>query len=133
MKRIFLFFACLALMSLACLQSALITSEQLPITGNQFPTSEITTTAAVAQPTLTKVPAAAATDQSHKPCANVIAFESLHLRSEPNENAMVLTWLKNGDQVKLISTSNGDWWLVRFGSLTGFARSVYLQESECGS
>lgn len=130
MKRIFLFLTCLVLMNLACLQSAAISDQQL---AASFPTSEITTATAApaAQPTLTKVPTAAATS-AHKPCANVIAFESLHLRSDPNENATVLTWLKHGDQVQVISIANADWWLVRFGSLTGFARSVYLQESECG-
>jgi len=116
---------CLALSSLACLHTAAIADDVKVVATPTFVkvTAESTATA---KPSLQPSPAGKGSS-----CAVVIANEALHLRSEPNEHAAVLAWLKHGDQVKLISTSNADWWLVRVSSLTGFARSIYLEESEC--
>ena len=68
---------------------------------------------------------------TNKVCAVVIAVEALHLRKGPSEDDIVLTWLKNGDVVQVVSDANIDWWRIDARGVSGYARSIYLQESEC--
>lgn len=64
-------------------------------------------------------------------CAFVTASQSLHLRSEPNENAHVITWLLSGEQVKVISPVSPWWTVETMDGERGYARAKYLQEGEC--
>jgi uncharacterized protein YgiM (DUF1202 family) len=64
-------------------------------------------------------------------CAVVNAELSLHLRQDPGTEAQVLAYLRNGEVVKLISQANPDWWKIQRGKLIGFARSRYLQATDC--
>lgn len=64
-------------------------------------------------------------------CAVVIADEALNLRVAPSADDIVLTWLDRGDVVEVVSDLDPDWWRVRFDDVEGFARSIYLQDSEC--
>lgn len=116
----------LGIFSLACLGSGAASSiDAEPVPG----------TAAI----LTNTPAPGATDRATSAptlapierCAVVIADQSLHLRELASESARVLTWLKRGDVVQVVSIANMQWTHVRFEGFEGFARSVYLQESEC--
>jgi len=125
MKKITLALLCLALTSLACLQTAVVAQDIKVTTSPTFVKVQVL----VAEPTSTEVATAAAEGQI---CARVVAIEALHLRTGANEHAIVLTWLKNGDVVQVIDQSDGDWWFVESSTgRSGYARSVYLQESEC--
>lgn len=126
MKKMYSLILCLAFLSLACLGSGAASSidaESVPGTAS----------------TLTNTPAPGATDQATSAptllpierCAVVIADEALHLRELSSETARVLTWLKRGDVVQVVSIANVQWTQVRFEGFEGFARSIYLQESEC--
>lgn len=116
------------LASLACLESAAVSNQPSAISTQPSMINTQALASSTTQPTLTKTPTAV---DDQRTCAQVIAIEALHLRAEPNEHAEILTWLKYGDQVQVISRSNVDWWLVHVGELVGYARSIYLEESEC--
>lgn len=126
MKKTIVILLCLVFLSLACLStSAAVNSDpNLPI--------EIS-------PTLTNAPRAAAptmttalmSDSPVENCAVVIADEALHLRGGPSANDIVLTWLDRDDLVHVIEGGESEWWRVSFEGVEGFARSIYLQESEC--
>lgn len=126
MNKIMISILCLALASLACLGSGAASSigvESVPGTAA----------------TLTNTPAPGATDRATSAptlvpierCAVVIADEALHLRGAASESAFVLTWLKRGDVVQVVSIANMQWTHVRFEGFEGFARSVYLENVEC--
>lgn len=126
MKQLYKLFLCLAFLSLACLGSG--AGSSLPAVDESTP-SQVSTMGAAAideaplamSPTLATVPR----------CAVVIAAESLHLRGSASEHGAVLTWLNRGVVVELVDDSSPNWWRVKLGDLEGFARSIYLQESEC--
>lgn len=115
MKKTIVLILCLAFLSLACLGSGAIQSVE-----NDF--------VELVQATVTDRPTVAIPAES---CAVVIADRSLHLRGGPSESAEVLTWLKRGDVVQVVSDSDPNWTRVRFEDLEGFARSIYLRGSEC--
>ena len=128
MKRILTSLTCLALASLACLQTvAAVAPESSMITANAV-TAPATSAIQVAEPTLTKVGTAAA-----PACAVVSAYQSLHLRREANERAVVLAWLMHGDVVHVVPAGqlDNDWWFIEHEGVYGYARSKYLQASEC--
>ena len=50
----------------------------------------------------------------------------LYMRTGPNMSYEIITCLKNGTTVNVISKSAGKWWLVSYGSLTGYMFSGYL-------
>lgn len=64
-------------------------------------------------------------------CALISANEALHLRLGPGPNALVLAFMRRGEVVKLLSTTNEDWWLIKRGGLIGYARSRYMDRAEC--
>lgn len=64
-------------------------------------------------------------------CALVVADTALNLRDGPSVDDSVLTWLSRGDVVELVSDLDPNWWRVRFEGFEGFARSIYLRDSEC--
>lgn len=66
-------------------------------------------------------------------CAVISAEEALHLRVGSDANAPILGFMESGEVVTLISARNADWWLIKRGDLVGYARSKYLEKSECGS
>lgn len=126
MKKSISFLLCLAFLSLACLGSGAASSanDQSLSVAERTLTNTPAPGASTSAPTLTATP-------NESRCAVVIADQSLHLRRGASEDAEVLTWLKSGDVLVLISNSDPDWWRVRFEGFEGFARSIYLQESEC--
>lgn len=125
MKQLTIVVSCLALLSLACLQGAMI-SESLGAT--MAPTFATQTAAPKIGQTLTKVTAAPSAEER---CVVVVAAEALHLRSGASEHAQILTWLFRGDVVRVVDQSDGDWWKVEYAGVAGFARSIYLQDKEC--
>jgi uncharacterized protein YgiM (DUF1202 family) len=62
-------------------------------------------------------------------CATVTAIQSLHLRAQPNERAEVIGYLRNGEQVRVITF--GQWWKISTRAGTGYANAKYLQITEC--
>lgn len=136
MKRLTIVILCLALLSLACLQSAGVSDQQLAI--SLTPTILISESAAGAVydveaindivPTLTKVSPAIAAART---CARVTAVDALHLRKGPSENDIVLAWLNHGDLVQVLDQSDPDWWFIESRGVSGYARSIYLQIGVC--
>jgi uncharacterized protein YgiM (DUF1202 family) len=126
MKKTVVLILCLVFLSLACLETVAVADHAAIATAATF--LLITPDA-----TLTLSPVAPTRQATSAPmCARVTAIEALHLRTGANEHAIVLTWLKHGDLVQVIDQSDGDWWFVESSTgRSGYARSVYLQESEC--
>ena len=122
-QKLFLWFFCLAFISLACL------SPKEPFATPGEPATLI-------RPTAT--PAAAVTPSalpspswSESECAVISADEALHLRVGPDEHSRSLAFMTSGEVVKLISAANVDWWKIKIGDQIGYARSKYLEKSEC--
>jgi len=125
MRKILITILCLALTSLACLSTA----SPMVTYPADTPTAGATASAdEVFDLPVSQISSATATN---KLCAVVIAVEALHLRKGPSEDDIVLTWLKNGEVVQVVSDANIDWWRIDAGGVSGYARSIYLQESEC--
>jgi len=125
MKKLCMFILCLALVSLACLD----TSAAMVLTAapSQMPTRfEVTafSTAAVVEalPTMT-LPA--------QLCAVVVADEAVHLRGFSGISSRIIGFLNAGDVVQVVSRNNADWWQVKHGEAVGFARSSYLKIVDC--
>jgi uncharacterized protein YgiM (DUF1202 family) len=116
----------LVVFSLACLSSAVLEqgSGGESSVVEAAPMMEFTDQSAPVRtsPTLTK---------TLERCAVVIADDALNLRAAPSANDSVLTWLDRGDVVVVVSDADPDWWRVRFDDFEGFARSIYLRDSEC--
>ncbi len=125
MKKLIMISLTLVLASLACLQPAAIAEPVITATSPTFVKVAEDPAGAVYE-----VPLIIETRESQS-CAEVIAIQSLHLRAGPSEGDLVLTWLKHGDVLKVIDQANSGWWLVDFNGRTGYARSIYLRESEC--
>jgi hypothetical protein len=127
MKKLCYLFLCLALISLACLDTVV----DLPITK----------TPGAAAPTLTNLPTAAARILKVDPtltnaplvCARVIAETAEHLRIDADYHSRSLTHLRSGQIVFVVDQANPDWWLVVRGAYYGYARSIYLKEVECAN
>jgi uncharacterized protein YgiM (DUF1202 family) len=133
MKRFILFILCLALASLACLQT---TEPFVTYPAPSAPTP-------IAESTI--VPAAAAvvveptSANAKQLCALVIADESLHLRAKASEKSQVLDYLMNGQQVIVVELSvppaagsTSRWWKIQTPSgKIGYANAKYLQEEKC--
>jgi uncharacterized protein YgiM (DUF1202 family) len=129
MKKILFLILALALMSLACLESAAVSNQPAVISEKQT-TAAVTDmpTADVSIATLTPSPSP---KKQGETCARVIASDALNLRMESNEQSRILAWLKNNDVVIVVDTSNADWWYVESPLMSGYVRSSYLQKSEC--
>lgn len=126
MNKIMISILCLALASLACLSTA--ANSSLDVSG-EVNTAPIEASASATAEEITQT--IAPTLVTVQRCAVVIADEALHLRGAASESAFVLTWLKRGDVVQVVSNSDPNWSEVLFGKYQGFARSIYLEESEC--
>jgi uncharacterized protein YgiM (DUF1202 family) len=126
MKKITILFWLCAFVSMACMgvgSAAGLSAVDVPGTASTLTNTSApgATDRATTAPTLLPI----------ERCAVVIADQSLHLRELPSETARVLTWLKRGDVVHVVSIANMQWTHVRFEGFEGFARSIYLEESEC--
>jgi len=125
MKKLLVFILCLALISLACLDTG--TAGVMSV----FPgtaTIEVTgtrTNGAV------KIELVIETESPARSCAVVEAETAAHLRGEADPTSRILTHLLNGEVVQVIDKTDGEWWKVKRGGVIGFARSLYLRESEC--
>jgi uncharacterized protein YgiM (DUF1202 family) len=125
MKKTIVLLLCLALVSLACVSTALsaVSSSTDEPTGT--PARDPAPAGAVywmTEPIETR---------TLQVCAVVIADQALHLRNGPNIDAEVLGYLMRGDVVKVISDLDSNWSRVRSGTVEGYARGEYLEESEC--
>ena len=122
MKTIVLFLSCLALASLACLQTAEPFVTYPADTPTPISDSTTVPAAAVASPT---------SANAKRLCALVIADEALHLRAKRTERSRALDYLMNGEQVTVIDPA-GRWWKIQtHNGKVGYANAKYLQEGEC--
>jgi len=125
MKKGYLIFMCLALASLACLQ---------PVARDGIEQAFMVTEQVTATPARTLSPSPSPLPSPGwrgDRCARVVAIEALHVRIDANERAVVLTWLRNGDVVKVIDQVNADWWRIEREGVSGYARSKYLEIGDC--
>lgn len=118
-------FLCLALLSLACLEtssSAIATEEitEVPTRSENRPTNTA--------PAMVRITISTAEPET---CAVVIADTAQNLRARADLFSPVLAWLKNGDVVRVANRIDADWWLVQRGDDIGFARSIFLEVVEC--
>jgi hypothetical protein len=135
-KKVAIFFSCLALISLACLSTGaaisdppVITVESTSAAGEEFAGAvydDLVINDIV--PTLTKVGPAV---EELRTCAIVVAIQSLHLRKGPSEKDIVLTWLNHNDLVQVLDQSDPDWWFIESRGVSGYARSIYLEIGDC--
>jgi len=126
MKKRISVFVCLAFFSLACLGSAALDAPAVDDIVEASPTLgfvKVIEVPAVVVPT--------ATDEPRGLCAVVVAAESLHLRRGPSADDIVLIWLRRGDVVEVLDRLDPDWWRVGFEGVSGYARSVFLEVSDC--
>ena len=116
---------CLALLSLACLEtsSSAIATEQI----TEMPTRSKKMAMSTA-PAMVKITIVTAEPET---CAKVIADTAQNLRARADLFSPVLAWLKNGDVVQVINRIDADWWHVKRGDDIGFARSTFLEVVEC--
>lgn len=132
MKKIIYLLFGLSLLSLACLQTAMVADPAQ------------TGTATAAEPTFASLTSnmevgdgfddleqADPAPANPQICAQVIAIEALNVRFGASEQDNVMTWLRSGEVVQVLDRSDADWWKIERQGVIGFARSVYLQESEC--
>lgn len=123
MQKLFILFLCLALSSLACLS----TTEPFVT----YPADTPTLSEATVTPTASAVPTETLPAKGEFLCALVTADEALHLRAYDDPTSQVLAYLERGDVVKLLSTKRPEWWFIKHGDVLGYARSKYLEKSEC--
>ena len=128
MKKLILFIGCLALLSLACLQTVAV-ADQIPVSTATHSTAT-TSPVHVAKATSTIV-AMAPGRHAEQGCAVVTAIEALHVRQGTSERTIILAWLRNGDVVHVVDQSDGDWWFIEHAGKSGYARSTYLKAKEC--
>ena len=133
MKKIIVLFTCLALMSLACLQTAMVADGPVQ-TGTATTAVNVKE---ILEPTVgesgldTPATSTQATRPTELTCARVIAIKALHLRASGSDTAAGVAWLENGDLVQVNATADPDWWFVEYAGMMGYARAAYLEESEC--
>ena len=125
MKKMTIFFLCLALISLACLEtsSAVISTTEPAKVATRI--EEVATFAAPAMVTTTP------TEFVTRICARVVAARSLNLRIDAGTSAEVIGDLWLADVVTVLDRENAEWWHVKRGDDIGFARSIFLEEVRC--
>lgn len=119
-------FLCLALLSLACLETSsnAIATEQITEVATRTEKMAINTAPAMVKiSTVTDVPDI---------CAVVTADTAQNLRSGAGSDQRILTQLAHGEEVQVIGQSDPDWWHVKRGGDIGFARSIFLEVVRCG-
>lgn len=125
MRKMIIMILCLALLSLACLEtsSSAIATEQIIEVATRLEKM-----ATITAPAMVKITIVTAEPET---CAVVIADTAQNLRARADLFSPVLAWLKNGDVVQVIGQSDADWWHVKRGDDIGFARSIFLEVVEC--
>ena len=116
------------IVSLACMTST------IPEKQEQAPQLAPTQTAMAATIAGTDEPISGAVFEIPTPsslCVRVTAIQFLHLRDQPSEQAYVLAYLKNGEQVRVITF--GRWWKIATDKGEGYANAKYLSLTECAS
>lgn len=136
MKRLILISLTLAVASLACLQTAVISETPSEAADPVFAMPTEAPAGAVYEvgDGLTLTPSLSLTGEGEgapRICAVVVAEISLHLRGDASAGAAVLDWLERGEVVRVIDRSGGEWWLVQVNGLTGYVRAKYLEERGC--
>lgn len=116
-RKPLLFLLCLVLVS----QSCLTTTEPFVTYPAETPTAVRSTV----------VPRASVTPSPSAACAVIKADDALHLRKGAGVDSRVLAFMKSGEVVELISSTNAEWWLIKRGELVGYARSKYMEKREC--
>lgn len=124
--KIFLFF--LALVSLACMESAAVARfvPTLSVQSVMLADGEVSTPFPVVQ--------------ERRRCAVVTAEQALHVRYQAGAEADVLGYFFNGDQVEVLRSDGG--WLFVYGfgldasrrsnaNLSGWVNGRYLRMGEC--
>lgn len=127
MKKTTVLILCLGIFSLACLSTAAAESVAVVEMNTLAPVGDT-------DPELARdvSPTRAPTLVTSQRCAVVIAATALNLRAGAGVNDDVLTWILKGDVVALLDDTDPDWWRVQRGTVAGWARAKYLQESDCG-
>jgi uncharacterized protein YgiM (DUF1202 family) len=125
-RKLFLFLLFLAV-NLACLS----TTEPFAT----YPADTPISSGATMTPAATVMPSSSAspTESGDAACAVISADEALHLRAKASETSQSLAFMERGEVVELINSTNAEWWRIKRGELVGYARSKYLEKSECGS
>lgn len=126
MKPLTIFILALSLASLACLQTAIVADSppEAPTQTAMLQETSEPESGAVFEPETWNV------EPETRTCAIVTAIQSLNLREQPSEKAIVINWLQAKQIVQIIGRV-GDWWKVEADGRTGYARAKYLQETEC--
>lgn len=136
MKKLILICLTLAIASLACLEPVAIARGPAPTATEAFVSQTIEPSIVVywvgeepgSDSTLTPFISWAGEWDG---CAEVIAEIALHMRMGNSANTTILSWLKHGDVVRVISKDHADWWLIERGGVVGYARSIYLRSVDC--
>lgn len=108
----------LALASLACLGSAIRTEEPHP-----------TPPETASHPTQTQPRTHPASPE--QTCAIVTASASLHIRDQPDHESAVRGYLFHAETVTISDSTNPDWWIIKAGKRSGWARADYLDIVPC--
>ncbi len=125
MKKLITMIVCLALASLACLEPAVIPA------GNVHPVATRSNLTTATSTPITVAPVVKAVATSPAVCARVIADEAVNLRDNAGAGGSVLAWLRKGEDVSVIGSTAGAWWLVGASYEMGYVRADYLQIVEC--
>src|SRR5258706_2085369 len=125
MKKILILIFCLALMSLACLQTTVV-AQNVSVTAS--PTFVKVQVPVIVTVTLT--PALCLKGEGAT-CARVIAIEALNVRFGASDKDVVFAWLKSGELVQVLDQSDSNWWFIEHDGFSGYVRSSYLEEVEC--
>ena len=125
MKRFTIVFLCLALASLACLSTAIATSQS----GGSF--VSVAPTVSERDKVATRSNKPRLDLDAVKVCARVLAETAENLRFGPGIDEHIETHLLNGDHVVVIDKTDPDWWMVSSSQYTGYARSKYLELDDC--
>ena len=129
-RRILTLAICVLFISLACMTTA-----RLEEVGTAAPSTALSPTEGTpfehpADETF-QIPDDWAEPRGYHLCAIVTASQSLHLRSEPNENAQVIEWLLSGEQVKVYDPTGDFWGVETMSGKKGYAKARYLEAGEC--
>lgn len=120
-----MFILCLALISLACLDTS------MSAVASAQPSQVATRINTLPAPTATASAVETAAPMAAQLCAVVVADSAQNLRGFADVRSRILAHLRNGDQVQVLGQSNADWWQVKRGEDIGFARSIYLKQTRC--
>lgn len=125
MKKISFFILALIMLSLACSKSA--------INRGGGPVTTLTNPAEVVHADDEPYAGAVFDPETwaRSTCARVISSGALHVRLDADLLGDVVGYLHPDDLVIVDDQSDSMWWRVRGRGLSGYARSIYLEEVSC--